>query len=276
MGGNILQPVIRSVLAPVLRGPFDQKLVNRFSPASLFAAGEQGAWYDPSDLSTLFQDAAGTIPVTASGQPVGRMLDKSGRGNHATQATATARPIYTEAGGLRYLAFAGVDDFMVTGAVNFTATDKMTSWAGVRKLSDAARSMLFEMGNSSAGAVRMEAPNSVGVGNYLFASGGTNIGAGIATMNGYAAPISNVLSGTSDIASDVAILRINGAQVGSGVADQGAGNYGNLPIYIGARNGASLFLNGNLYGLILRGVTSTAAQVQQTEAYLGVKTGVSW
>ncbi|MCF7725789.1 hypothetical protein [Sulfitobacter sp. M22] len=48
-----------------------------FFPASLFANGEQGAWYDPSDLSTLFQDAAGTVPVTAAGQPVGLMLDKS-------------------------------------------------------------------------------------------------------------------------------------------------------------------------------------------------------
>ena len=47
-----------------------------FSPLSLFQAGEQGAWYDPSDLSTLFQDSAGTTPVTAVEQPVGLMLDK--------------------------------------------------------------------------------------------------------------------------------------------------------------------------------------------------------
>jgi len=53
-----------------------------------------GAWYDPSDIDTLFQDSAGTTPVTTAGQPVGRMLDKSGRGNHAVQAIAAARPIY--------------------------------------------------------------------------------------------------------------------------------------------------------------------------------------
>jgi len=47
-----------------------------FNPLSLFAAGEQGAWYDPSDLTTLFQDSAGTTPVTALEQPVGLMLDK--------------------------------------------------------------------------------------------------------------------------------------------------------------------------------------------------------
>lgn len=44
---------------------------------SLFANQEQGFAYDPNDLSTLYQDAAGTIPVTAAGQPVGLMLDKS-------------------------------------------------------------------------------------------------------------------------------------------------------------------------------------------------------
>ncbi len=45
-------------------------------PRSLFAAGEQGIWLDPSDFSTLFQDSAGTTPVTALGQPVGLALDK--------------------------------------------------------------------------------------------------------------------------------------------------------------------------------------------------------
>ena len=44
---------------------------------SLFANNEQGFFYDPNDLSTMFQNSAGTIPVTAAGQPVGLMLDKS-------------------------------------------------------------------------------------------------------------------------------------------------------------------------------------------------------
>ena len=44
---------------------------------SLFSLGEQGFAYDPNDLTTLYQDTAGTIPVTAAGQPVGLMLDKS-------------------------------------------------------------------------------------------------------------------------------------------------------------------------------------------------------
>ena len=45
-------------------------------PRLLFQSGEQGAWWDPSDLSTLYQDAAGTTPVTAVEQPCSLMLDK--------------------------------------------------------------------------------------------------------------------------------------------------------------------------------------------------------
>jgi hypothetical protein len=63
-----------------------------FEVADLFASGEQGAWYDPSDFTTLFEDSAGTTPITTVERPVGLMLDKSGRGNHAYQTSSAARP----------------------------------------------------------------------------------------------------------------------------------------------------------------------------------------
>jgi hypothetical protein len=63
---------------------FDLPVFNRrrrfgsgYIPASLFANAEPGVWYDPSDLTTLFQNSTGSTPVTAPGQPVGLMLDKS-------------------------------------------------------------------------------------------------------------------------------------------------------------------------------------------------------
>ena len=67
---------------------------SRFNPISLFSAGEQGIWLDPSDLTTMFTDRAGTTPVTTPGQTVGKRLDKSGRGNHAVAPTDAARPTY--------------------------------------------------------------------------------------------------------------------------------------------------------------------------------------
>ena len=44
---------------------------------SLFANNEQGFTRTLDDLTILYQDAAGTIPVTGAEQPVGLMLDKS-------------------------------------------------------------------------------------------------------------------------------------------------------------------------------------------------------
>ena len=63
--------------------------------AQMFASGEQGLVYDIDNISTLFQDSAFTAPVTAVEQQVGSILDLSGRGNHATQATTPKRPIYS-------------------------------------------------------------------------------------------------------------------------------------------------------------------------------------
>lgn len=63
-------------------------------PLYLFAANEPGWLFDNSDMSTMFQDSAGTTPVTAVGQPVGKQLDKSGRNNHRTQSTAASRPTF--------------------------------------------------------------------------------------------------------------------------------------------------------------------------------------
>ena len=96
----------------MLRGITQQNLA--WEPLRLFTGGEQGAWYDPSDLTTLFQDAAGTIPVTADGDTVGLMLDKSGNGNHVSQNTTAAKPTYRTDGTLHWLKFDGVDDCLVS------------------------------------------------------------------------------------------------------------------------------------------------------------------
>ena len=44
--------------------------------ANLFSNGEQGVWYDPSDLTTMRQTGASGLPAII-GQPVGLMFDKS-------------------------------------------------------------------------------------------------------------------------------------------------------------------------------------------------------
>jgi len=86
-GGTSFWPSTR----PVYRG-------GAAYPLSLFALGTTGAWFDISDLSTLYQTNDTSTPVTALGQQVGRVTDKSGSGAHATQATAANRPTLPAAG----------------------------------------------------------------------------------------------------------------------------------------------------------------------------------
>jgi len=71
-----------------------ERVWSAFRPVDLFANSEQGAWYDPSDLSTLFQNSAGTTPVTADGDPVGLAVDKSGNAVNAVQSVSASRPVY--------------------------------------------------------------------------------------------------------------------------------------------------------------------------------------
>lgn len=247
---------------------------DEFDPLSLFASGEQGVWYDPSDMSTLFQDAAGSLPVTSAGQPVGRMLDKSGRGNHATQATATSRPVLQTEGGRWYLSFDGVDDGLATAATNFTATDKMTVWSGLAKLSDVSVAVVCELSTNfgaSNGSFGLFAPINATAPNYGFGSRGT-IGASI-SRSSFAAPNKAVLTATSDISAPSVAIRVNTTTAAPVVATQGTGNYGSHQLYIGRRAGTSSPFNGNMYGLIVRGATSSAQQIIDTETYINGKTG---
>lgn len=62
-----------------------------FDPASLFAAAEQGAVYDFTDETTLYQDTGRTTPVTAPGQLVYSATDLSGNNNHIPRSAGSPR-----------------------------------------------------------------------------------------------------------------------------------------------------------------------------------------
>ncbi len=248
--------------------------------SAMFSRGEPGAWYDPSDLSTLFQDSAGTVPVTAVEQPVGRILDKSGRGNHAIQATTTKRPVLQQDGnGKYYLAFDGVDDSMATAAINFTATDKMTVVAGVRSNLNG-YSNILELGPNSASENGFALQRGWAAnGDYAGIAYGTSLGYGY-TSN-FAAPDTSVIAAQYDIAqASVAggeiSFRRNG--VVSAKADSqgsaGTGNFSQKPLYIGSRAGTSLPFNGRIYSLIVRGAQTPLSQIEATERYIKQKMGL--
>jgi len=171
------------------------------------------------------------------------------------------------------LLFDGIDDFLVTPTIT-PNTDKVQVFAGVRKLSDAARGIVVELGAGPvSNSCGLEAPPNAASGAYRMNSGGTvtNAGQGVAFAG---APDTAVLAGSADIAADLARLRRNGVVGTDGTADQGTGIYGNQPLYIGRRGGTSLPFNGRLYGLVVRfGPNLDAATIAATEAWMNVRTG---
>lgn len=364
-----------------------------WTPLDLFGLVSQGFWYDPSDLSTLFQDATGTTPVTAVGQPVGLMLDKSrgllrggemrtladtglvgtatpatynpstgvgsltridpanqsfivvnglipgaaymvdlitsavlsiraesqaasvaltltpgagsglalagsgGRlyitaqaagsvnitglsvrelpGHHQSINVPASRPILRQNAttGAYYLETGGADDYMVSTPVDFTSTDKVSLFVGIRKLSDAARGMLLELGIiEPSGSFQIEAPAGASP-SVAFVTKGSLLSS--ATTTSYPAPLSAVLSAFGDISGDVASLRINSQQVAQSAADQGTGNYGNHALYLFRRGGTTLPWAGHFYGLVGIGRLATATEVALTERWLARKVGVT-
>lgn len=234
-----------------------------------------GVWYDPSDLSTLFQDAAGSIPVTAAGQPVGKILDKSGRGNHATQSTAGFKPLYQAENGLGYLSFDGVDDFLVAGNVDFSSSDKIAVAAGGSK-SSPNTAILVELSpnaNNYAGSFYLTFPDIGDIAGFRVA-GELITPKSISYIPALASGSRYILSGEANISADVNKIRRNGVQVDSKSVNLGAVNFANYPLYIGRRGGTSLPFNGRLYGLAICGGMDDIYKLKKIEQYLAQKTGV--
>lgn len=245
-----------------------------FSPASLFSGGQQGAWYDPSDVNTLFQDSAGTTPVTAVGQPVGLILDKSGRGNHASQSTPGSRPLYQVDGtGRPYLSFDGSDDWFITPIVT-PGIDKVQMFSGLRKLSDTPAGIFVELSAASpsnAGSFVFQAPSS-GASYYWTSRGSVN--PAVSGIGSIPAPVTNVFTGLASISNPFITARVNGVQRLTSSASQGTGNYLNYPIYIGRRGGATNAFNGHLYGLVLRfGENLSTSTISTMESWMNIRTG---
>ena len=266
---------VSKAVGDVFRPTFDHPI------QSLFANNEQGFFYDPNDLSTMFQDAAGTVPVTAAGQPVGLIRDKSGRNNHARQTTSASRPILRQntTTGAYYLEFDGSDDFFVTNSIDFTVTDKISLFVGVRKLSDEPQIIaeLSEDSNFYYGTFHFVAGSDLGVIGYAsMAVGVSGLTAGKTALNfTYLAPDTAVLSAKHDISGDLSSMRRNGAVGINSTGDKGAGNFGNYPFFIGRRGGTSFPFNGHIYSLIGVGRLTTTNEIAAIEKELAKRTGVT-
>lgn len=169
IAGRITQPIPRALNAPGVGG-------GGFSPSD---GASLEAWYDPSDLSTLFQDQAGTTPVTAAGQVVGRMLDKSGLGRHKTWLTD--KPTYqVDGNGKSYISGDGTNDQMQV----------------------ASSTALFKfMHDGTGGAVWFAGSAGAGNTSYMGTDGGTNTGFRIFRIDSTGRPLFVVTGGGVNVIS---------------------------------------------------------------------------
>lgn len=230
-----------------------------FDPAALFAEGEAGAYYDPSDLSTMSQNFDGT-GAAALGLPVGRIADKSGNGHHATQPAAVARPILRQdSGGLYYLEFDGVDDKLDAG---FAISQPWERISAVRQV------------NHVVGARLFGSPSGAGQGELLQATPSPNLQISSGALLG---GIVGAAIGSNAIVTE----RHNGASsraaVGNG--DYVTGDAGlNVPdgIVLAGRAAAAGWSHIHLYGILMIGRLLTDAEIARLRLFMAAKAGVAF
>ena len=138
----MIRNTIRNTIQNTIRNTLGD---DAFNMLDLFSGGQRGVWYDPSDLATMFQESTGVTAVTADGQPVGLMLDKSGNTTDASQPVATKRPTYKDTPDrleidlvddalLFDVPTGGIDGYMIIGTNDGTASYGVSLPAGSYEL----------------------------------------------------------------------------------------------------------------------------------------------
>ncbi len=236
-----------------------------WSPAWLFQGSGEGAWYDPGAAGAVWRDTAGTLPALP-GDGVARIDDLSGNGNHATQATAAARPILRQSGGLYWLEYDGVDDALVTSGVNFDG-DGLTMIAAGEKENAVTRQVLLGLGPS----VLLHINRSSSV-NRAGMADGSGEQRGLLQTGSYR----TVVTGTSDRATGIVTLRENA--VASALSQTGTPPgevFGTLSIAVGASAAGVVNLNGKFFGGLVRLGVLPEAEISRVEAWMALKSGVT-
>lgn len=246
-----------------------------WTPSSLFKNGEQG-WLMGLSLESLFQDAAGTIPVTEPGQPVGRVVDQSGRGNHWTQPTALNRPIYqVDAEGNPYLSFNGTNQWMQTAAFDW-GSDEVTQVVGLKRLGTGL-GIAFEFSAAIAqnpGSFYLASPENTTRSLGTAARGLATLSAALLSVYpGLTPPDVSVATAKHTISGNRSDVWRNGVAGTPATGAKGGGNFGNYPLFIGMRGGSSTPFNGNIYPSLGINRLLSGSELPNAEAWVAKRTG---
>ena len=226
--------------------------------------------------TTLVTCTAGTLTLTVTGAvTLADMRLSSDVATPAYQAVRSATD-YDYVGFPSKIKHNGTNSFLYTAStMDLSATDKLTVFAGVQKLSDAGV-MIIETsagaGFTNPGSFFFSTSQNV-IGDYAFYGGAS--GFSIVSGSAHIAPSSGVITLINSVSPASKKLRYNGTQEASSSSSQGTGNFGNYTLYVGARAGTSLWLNGAWTQQIIRGALTSDAQVAQAERFVANKTGVT-
>jgi len=152
-------------------------------------------------------------------------------GNHATQPTAGARPLYQVDGGYGCAQFDAVNDFLSFPAINFSATDKATLVASVT-LTGSGNHGLLQFGTETAGG--FNAGYYIGTSSWRASLHGSSGNAQTRIDPAFlpSIPHTRVLTFDYDLtgatALDEAKIRLNGAAITNTVIVAGPAGTGNL------------------------------------------------
>lgn len=101
--------------------------------SGLFNSGEKGIYFDLNDLSTMYQDAAGTIPVTAIGQNVGCIKSKYGNFQWKRDTIDNQAKLYKDSvTGANYILNDGIDDAYINNGEIVINSTSLTVFMAAR------------------------------------------------------------------------------------------------------------------------------------------------
>lgn len=244
-----------------------------FTPSDLFSLGEDGGWYDPSDLSTLWQDTAGTVSVTAAGQSVARIDDKSGNGRHLLQSTSANRPTYQTSGGLHWLDFDGTDDFLQLSAnsPNITEGAGALACAASSDNEEVIGGLLEEIDEISGPAFRNILYFDTRSGTARIFNYAPDSTSRFVDLNSQISGAEKVFIASSDGVTAEAYL--DDVQQGSPV-DATANFANNSKITLGKQDAGNLLHDGKIYGAIILDRGLTSMERTDLNAWLSEKMGI--
>ena len=234
------------------------------------------AWYDFSDASTLYTDA-GTTLVTADGQSIHQVNDKSGNARHALQTAGAAKPTYKTAiqNGLSVARFDGVNDALMTANTTLSGLAATAFYVARLGASAAANRSLGNYGYN----VRSELYWNHRVTDV---SGGTNGNIGVAQMTSPNALVVDealiaVVTLDYGLAAAEAQVHKNGVPFTTRSHDSNntTGFAAAQRFEIGAAGAGNLWL-GDYYEYIVFDTALSDTNRNRVGNYLAAKWGLTW